>query len=123
VFGQIVTLAVPVTTAGGAGAASGQADSQPVTGFLLDVFLSFGAAPATTDVTLSYTLQGGTLATYTNVNSAQTFAPRRQNSDNAGAPIAGSYDYYALNGPVRVAVAQCDPLAPAVTAFLRVLVP
>ena len=122
-FGQIVTIAVPVTTTGGAGVASGQADSAPVTGFLLDVYLSFGAAPATTDTTISYTLQGGTIAVYTNVNSSQAVAPRRQNSDSAGALIAGSYDYFPLNGPVRVAVAQCDALAPALTAYLRVLVP
>ena len=122
-FGQIVTIAVPVVTTGGAGVAAGQADSQPITGFLLDVFLSFGAAPATTDTTLSYVLQGGAIAVYTNVNSSQIFAPRKQSSDSVGALIAGSYDYYALNGPIRVAVAQCDALSPALTAFMRVLVP
>jgi hypothetical protein len=122
-FGQIVTVAVPVTTVGGAGVATGQADSIPVTGFLLDIWLAFGAAPATTDTTISYTLQGGTIAVFTNVNTSQMFSPRRQNVDNSGALVAGSYDYFPLNGPVRVAVAQCDPLAPALTAHLRVLIP
>ena len=122
-FGQIVTIAVPVVTSGGAGVATGQADSQPLTGFLLDVFLSFGAAPATTDTTISYTLQGGNICVLTNVNTNQVVAPRRQNVDNAGALIAGSYDYFPLNGPVRVALAQADALSPALTAFVRVLVP
>jgi hypothetical protein len=122
-FGQIVTVAVPVTTVGGAGVATGQADSLPVTGFLLDMWLAFGAAPATTDTTISTPNYGGSVAVFSNVNTSQMFAPRRQNVDNAGALIAGSYDYFPLNGPVRVAVAQCDPLAPALTAYIRYLVP
>jgi hypothetical protein len=122
-FGQIVTVQVPVTTLGGAGVAVGQADSIPLTGFLLDIFLAFGAAPATTDTTISYTLQGGNIVVLTNVNASQVVAPRRQSCDNAGTLIAGSYDYFPLNGPVRVALAQCDPLAPALTAWIRILVP
>ena len=123
-FGQIVNLVVPVTTVGAAGVAAGSADSQPITGFLLDVWVAFdAAAPATTDTTISYVSQGGAVLTLTNVNTSQMYAPRRQSSDNAGALVAGSYDYYPINGALRVAVAQADALAPAVTAHIRVLVP
>jgi hypothetical protein len=122
-FGQIVSIPVAVTTVGGAGGAAGQADSPAIAGFLLDIYFAFGAAPATTDTTISYVLQGGNLLVLTNVNTSGIYAPRRQNVDAAGAVIAGSYDYYPLSGPVRIAVAQCDALAPALTAYIRYLVP
>ncbi len=119
---------IEVTTVGAAGAAAGSADMEPG-----DLFESAAqwkgqvpwleaiqveydpAAPATTDVTL--TEVGGlgrTLLTLANNKTSGTYYPRYAVHDAVGAAQAAR-EMIALTGPLRVSVAGCDALAPAVT--------
>jgi hypothetical protein len=97
---------------------------EAVNGFLLDVFLDYHAsAPATTDVTIAYDTNPGTIITVISNNKTDgIYVPRIQACDAAGAAIAGIYDRYVISGRLKVSVAQADALAPAVTAWFRVLV-
>jgi hypothetical protein len=118
---NVETVAVPVTTTGSAGSATGTGRSPSLNGFLLDIYFDFAAAPSTTDTTVAFEAGsgGGTILTLTNTNTDVLHAPRKNASDNAGTAITGVYDCYPLNGVVTVALAQCDALAPAVTAYIR----
>lgn len=115
-------VVIPVTTTGGAGAAAGSG-SATITGAILDIFLDFNAlAPATTDTTVAYGgIGGGNILAVTNSATDALFAPRVKPVDNANAAITNSYDFFFVNGPITVTLAQCDALAPAVTAYIKVL--
>lgn len=119
---EIVTYKVAVTTTGSAGSATGSGTSELISGYLLDVYLDFNAsAPATSDVTLAYATRGGNILVASNGNTDALHQPLKQASDAAGAAITGVYNPYVLDDKVTVSVAQCDALAPAVTAYIRAL--
>lgn len=120
-MGRIVSVDVTVTTVGGAGAASGNADSPELNGYLLDIYLNFHAnAAATTDTTVSYkSPAGGNILVVTDSKTDALIAPRQKMVDNANAAITDSYDRFPLNGTLNVALAQCDALTGAVVATIR----
>lgn len=118
---EIVTTKVAVTTTGSAGSATGSGTSELINGYLLDVYLDFNGAPATTDVTIAYATRGGTILVASNGNTDALHQPLKQASDAAGAAITGVYNPYVLDDKVTVSVAQCDALAPGVTAYIRSL--
>lgn len=119
---EIVTYKVAVTTTGAAGSATGTGTSELVQGYLLDVWLDFhGSAPATTDTTLAYATRGGNILVVTNSVTDVLHQPLKQASDSAAATITGVYNPYVLDDKITVSVAQCDALAPAVTAYIRAL--
>lgn len=122
---EIRQAVVRVTTTGGAGVATGQTDSDVIHGFLLDVHLNFHAsAPATTDTTISLQEPAlGDLLVVTNSATDALFAPRQKPVDNANAAITNAHDRFAINGKVRVALAQSDALTDAVVATIRYLAP
>lgn len=117
----IDTVTLTVTTTGADGDASGTADSGPLYGYLLDVFLDYDeTAPTTTDVLLLYLAPAnGQILAVANSATDTFLAPRQTLVDNAGAAITNSADRYALNGTVQFQVAGCNALAAAVTARLR----
>lgn len=117
---EVVTTTIAVTTSGAAGSASGSATAF-VPGFLVDIYLDYGAAPATTDVTISYAGRGGNILAVANANTDTFFAPRQKPVDNANAAITNANDKFLLDDRITVAVAQSDALAPAVTAYIRSL--
>jgi hypothetical protein len=121
---DIVTLVVPVTTAGSAGSASGSGSTGAVKGFLLDIYLDFHAsAPATTDTTIALTGRGGNVLAISNSVTDGLFAPRQKPVDNANAAITNAFEKFALTDGLTISLAQCDALTNAVVAYIRVLTP
>jgi hypothetical protein len=113
---------IKVTTAGGAGAAVGSAETVPIQGFLLDVFLDYHAsAPVTTDVTISDPLFGN-LVKISNVNTDVKISPREPNCDALGA-ANGLYDLIPINSKLTVSVAQADALTDCVVVTIRYMTP
>lgn len=121
---DIVTLVVPVTTVGSAGSASGSGSTGAIKGFLLDIYLDFHAsAPGTTDITIALTGRGGNILARSDSAADGLFAPRQKPVDNANAAITNAFEKFALTDGLTISLAQCDALAPAVTAYIRVLTP
>jgi hypothetical protein len=119
---QIAYETIKVTTAGGAGAAVGSAETVPIQGFLLDVFIDYHAtAPATTDVTISDPVFGNLLVVSNNKTDGK-YAPREPNCDAAGA-ANGLYDLIPINSKLTVSVAQADALTDCVVVTLRYMTP
>ena len=119
---EIAIQRIPITTTGGAGAATGSGSTIPIKGFLLDIFLDYNAAaPATTDVSISDATFGNVLVK-SNSATKGWYAPRKQTCDPAAADT-GMYDLIPLNGALDLAVAQCDALTDAVVAIIRWMTP
>jgi hypothetical protein len=109
-----------INTTGSAGSASGTGISESFNGFVLGIYLDFGAAPATTDVTITETLTGVVMLALTNVNTDGLYVPMQPTVTPANA-LTGVWNYFPVNGSVTVAVAQCDQLTPALTVRIRYL--
>ena len=119
---EIFIVTVPVTTSGGAGAATGSGATILVHGFLLDVFLDYHAScPNTADVTISDAVFGNIVVKSNNATDIW-LAPRKQTCDVAAADT-GSYDLVPVNGPLTVSVAQADALTNCLVATLRFMRP
>jgi hypothetical protein len=119
---QINYETVKVTTTGSAGSASGSAETIPIEGFLLDMYIDYHAsAPATTDVTISDPVFGNLLVVSNNATDGK-YAPREPNCDAAGA-ANGLYDLIPLNSKLTVAVAQANALTDCVVVTLRYMTP
>lgn len=116
---SITTYAIPVTTTGSAGSATGSATTETLLGELVDVYLDYNGAPATTDVTIAYA-QGGNILAVSNTNTDARIAPRQKVVDNTNTAITDGHQAFYLNSPLTISVAQADALAPAVTVYLRV---
>jgi len=115
---QIGYETIKITTAGGAGAAVGSADTVPIEGFLLDVYIDYNAAaPGTTDVTITDPTFGDILVVSDNATDGK-YAPREPNCDAAGA-ANGLYDLIPINSQLTVSVAQADALTDCVVVTLR----
>lgn len=120
---QICEEIVRITTTGSDGSATGNASSQKVRGFLLDIYLDYHAsAPATTDVTVSHESpsKGNLLVVADNATDG-LYAPRAKPVDNANAAITNAHDKFPLNGQVKITVAGCNALTNAVVAYIRYL--
>jgi hypothetical protein len=119
---QIAYETIKVTTTGAAGSASGSAQTVPIQGFLLDVYIDYHAsAPATTDVTISDPVFGNLLVVSNNKTDGK-YSPREPNCDAAGA-ANGRYDLVPINSKLTVAVAQADALTDCVVLTLRYMTP
>jgi hypothetical protein len=111
-----------IDTVGGAGVAAGSATTIPINGFLLDVFIDYNAAaPATTDVTISDPTFGNLVVKSDNATDIW-LTPRKQSCDEAAANT-GIFELIPLNGPLTVALAQCDELTAAAVVTVRFLLP
>lgn len=119
---EIVTEKVTVTTTGSAGSATGEGYSAVMNGFLLDIYYDFHtSAPNTTDTTVSFDERGGNIDVIANSCTDALRAPRQALVDNAGAAISGLYGLFPLAGRVKIALAGCDALTGALTAYVRYL--
>ncbi len=119
---EIAVQRVPVTTAGGAGAAVGSGTTIPIQGFLLDVYLDYdAAAPATTDVTVSDAVFGNLVVKSNNATDAW-LAPRKQSCDQAAADT-GAYELIPVNGVLTISVAQADAITDCLVAWVRWITP
>jgi hypothetical protein len=117
----ITTYAIPVTTTGAAGSASGSAQTETLLGELLDVYLEYDAsAPNTTDITIAFASRGGNVLAVSDANTSGLFAPRQKVVDNTATAITDSHTPFVLSGPLTISVAGSDALDPAVTVYLRV---
>lgn len=119
-MGEIRQEVVVVTTTGSAGAASGNADSGVIHGWIEDIYLDFHAStPATADTTISFKDRGGNILLVTNSATDVLVAPRVKPVDNANTAITNAHARFVCNQKVNVAVAQGDALTGAVTAYIR----
>ena len=119
---MIREISIPVTTTGVDGSGAGNATSDTeVNGHLLDIYLDYaGTAPNTTDVTITHeTPSKGNLLVVANNATDGLYAPRDPLVDTANSAITNSHGLIPLNGYIKVAVAQSNALAPAVTAHVR----
>ncbi len=100
----------------------GSGTTIPINGFLLDVFLNYdGAAPATTDVTISDPTFGNIVVKSNNATDIW-LAPRKDTVD-AAAAATGLYDLVPLHGPLTISVAQADAITDCLTATIRWITP
>ena len=114
---------IRVTTSGSAGSATGTADSETnVRGFVEAVRIIYdGAAPATTDVTL--TEVGGlgrTIITVSNTATGAVYYPTVATNDGTGSARTDYQQIYLDQSRLRVSVAQSDAIADAVTVIVQV---
>ena len=119
---HIESQKLTITTAGAAGSAIGSADTMPIEGFLLDVFIDYdAAAPATTDVTITDPVFGN-LVVKSNNNTDCKLSPREPLCD-AAAAATGLYDLIPINSTLTVSIAEADALAACAVITLRWLTP
>lgn len=119
---EIAVSTIKITTAGGAGAATGSGTTIPIMGYLLDVHIDYHAAtPATTDVTIADPVFGN-LVVKSNNNTEVSLAPREQVCDSAAA-LTGLYDLIPLCSGLTISVAQADALTDCVTVTVRWMTP
>lgn len=121
-------LEVAVTTTGNPGSATGNSESDSVNGTLYAVYLDYHAsAPgATTDVTVTMTEDPGvTLLTVTDNATDGWYFPREAVCSNAAAGL--TYDGTRtvneappVAGHLTIAVAGCNALTGAVTAYIYI---
>src|SRR3990167_8558574 len=119
--GRIRSFVVPVTTAGGAGVAAGNASTtETIEGFLLDISLEYHAsAPGTTDVVITQSGTPTAILTVSNNATDGRYAVRDAAVNvAAGAAITNSFVLIPVNGTFAASVAQCDALTAAVTATI-----
>ncbi|MEK6860972.1 MAG: hypothetical protein AABY07_03285 [Nanoarchaeota archaeon] len=131
---NIRSYKVSINTTGGAGVATGEADSVPFAGRILSVEYIPGptSPPATTDVTAFITRDGDkdtnveTLSTFTNVSTANVKRyPKKEVDDGAGTSLAAAnktnvFAEFTTAHGIHVEVAQSDALSPA--AIVEVIV-
>ena len=125
---EIRTEIVSVTPAGVAGSAAGSATTEKLSGWLLDIYLDYEYQPVTTDVTIAYAETAdnkgnaipslGTILAVGNANTDGLFAPRQDEVDDAGTGLT-TKGYFPLNSPLTVSVAQGDPFAAGLKAYIR----
>jgi len=118
-MGKIRAKVVKVTTTGGAGSATGNADSEPFVGEIIGVYLNFHAsAPATTDITITDKHSGVEIASEDNAVADKYIAPVIFGESNAGAGLTGDVtpQRYAVGQGVNVAVSGADALTNALVA-------
>lgn len=120
---EIVTEIVRVTTTGGAGAATGTANSPALYGELLDIQFNFHASlPATADTTVANVNPPvGNVIVLTDTATDARYAPRQAVHNATGAAITNGWDRHVLNGPLSFAIAQGDALTDALVATIRYL--
>ena len=115
-----------VTTTGADGAAVGSVETGvPVYGEIKAVVLDYHAsAPNTTDVELYMTTTPSYLIlNCDNKNTDIALHPRKQSCNNAGTLLTldgtrEKTESYAVAGQLTLAVAECDALTDAVTAWI-----
>ena len=119
---EICQEVIKVTTTGSAGSATGDTTGNALKGFLLDIYLDYhDSAPNTSDVTVSFAERGGNILVVENNATDGLYVPLKDTVDSAGAAISSVYDHFALNGRIKVAIAQADALVDCVTAYVRYL--
>jgi len=120
----IISEEIKVTTTGSAGSATGAANSPSgIYGKIHAIYFDFHAStPNTADVTVTERIGSADRQTLCVETSSKTDVmryPRRAVEDNAEATVTYDgtrpiYEKYAVNGQIRVAVAQGDALTDAV---------
>jgi len=116
---------IEVVTTGADGSATGTAYStSPLSGELVALKVDWGTtAPAgTSDIAIT-SEKSPTITYYTKDNAATDVwvYPVVQSTDNAGGAVADQYQHYPVVDRLKVVVAGCNALDPAVTvyAFVR----
>ncbi len=115
---------ITVTTTGGAGVSAGTSYSnRPISGAIKAIRVDWaGTAPVTSDITVTIDLDDDhpAVTLYTKSDSATDawVYPSVQATDTAGAAVAGVYQDIVGTGRVKVVVAQCNDLAPAVVVYV-----
>ena len=117
---QIIhTQEVIVATTGGAGASAGSTVSTPMTGELLDIYLNFGQASATTDTTITESTFGVVMVLTDSCTDGR-YAPRMAVHTAAAAAITDGFDRYPLkDSTLTFALAEANDAALALTATIR----
>lgn len=116
------TVKIPVTTTGSDGSATGTGYSKPINGEVRALYIDWGAtAPGTSDIDVVVESDDNRPeVTLVGIDDSSTDAwvyPKVQSTDTAGAGIAGEYQHPLANGRIKVSVAGCNALDPAVTVY------
>jgi len=120
----IRTVKVTVTTTGSDGSATGAGYSRAaVNGEVLAVKVDWGAtAPATSDIDVVVESDDDrpevTLVDKDDSATDAWFYPKVQNTDAGGSTISGEYMHLPAAGRIKVSVAQCNALDPAVAVYV-----
>ena len=116
---QIRTTTVTVATTGGAGASAGSSTSIPISGELLDIYLNFGQASATTDTTITESTFG-VIMVLTDSCTDGRYAPRMPVHTAAAGAITNGFDRYPLSDSILTfALAEANDSATALIATIR----
>lgn len=65
-----------------------------------------GLASGAADVTITDNTSGETILELTNISADSVDYPRRQVDDTSGSGIAGAYDNFYVNGPLKIVTAD-----------------
>jgi len=115
--GSIRTTTLTIDTVGGDAAATGTASTGDLFGELLDIYINYVTAVATTDITISESVFGAIYAKADSVTDVR-IAPRMATVGPTGSALAW-FDRYPLSGPITVLVEGSNALAGAVIATIR----
>ena len=123
---SVYVTKVAVTTAGGDGSAVGEAYSaSPLNGEVYALRVDWHAsAPATSDIDVVVESDANrpevVLYDKDDAKDDLWVYPQVQATSTAGAAITGAYQRLLANGRIKVNVAGCNALAPAVTVYVFV---
>lgn len=111
---------IKVTTTGGDGAASGNADSAVIVGEILGIFANYHAStPATADVTIKAVnpVDHNILVITDNATDGY-YAPRIVPVTSSNVAITNAHTPYIVAGKINVALAQGNALTDAVVVHI-----
>ncbi len=118
-MGKLATKFVAVTTTGDNAAATGSGSTGGINGWLESIYLDYHtSAPASTDVTITFTTRGGTIAVNGDSATDVLLWPRAKPVDNANSAIANAHSRFAVNDTITVSVAGSNALTACVTAYI-----
>jgi hypothetical protein len=132
ILGEVRAYKVKVTTAGVAGSATGENNSQPFAGKILAVdMFPHASAPATQDVVVYITKDDNnavnleTIATFTNTGAtAARRVPKKLATQHDGSALADSaanvYDHFVTYKGIHIEVAESNALTDAVEIVVTV---
>jgi hypothetical protein len=112
---------VKVTTAGGAGVATGAASTNPFTGEILGFLIDYGAVPAgTNDIVITGATTGRQLYAHTDTATDVFVCPGSFSLDLAGSALGSDITprNLCVGEAVTVTLNQSDPLATAATVYV-----
>lgn len=119
-YREVFCQKVAVQTTGVNGSAAGNNSSDPIVGEVLGILLDFGAAPGTTDITITGAVSGRQLYAKANSVTDVFLVPSQFSVDSGGSALSSDITprNLCIGEAVKVTIAQADALNPCVTAYI-----